>query len=359
MKNFNKDRFLDDVELLSSKINNFLLSNEDADIKEIVNNFVNDFSKIVNQHAPLRPQSRKERKLNSKPWINHKILKLIRTKNSMFRKCYKKNDSHLIEKYKKMCYELTTIKRNTKQHYFATMINENKNNLQKQWQLINQILQRNNKQKKAIHKLVTGNDETLTDCQDICNELNNYFINIGPKMVSKIPSNFLNDNDPSHSLPSMTTSMFCEPCFQCEVYQNIICLNEKKSVGIENIPIKFIKISAEYISLPLAIIFNKCMQVGIFPKLLKIAKITPLHKNGSIHRATNYRPISVLSPFSKIFGKILFDRLNKYFFSNSIISKEQLGFRVVHSTTHVITDIISKLRTHRDNKNFTCLILLE
>ena len=55
MKNFNKDSFLDDVELLSSKIDNFLLSNEDADIEEIVHNFF----KIVNQHAPLRPQSRK------------------------------------------------------------------------------------------------------------------------------------------------------------------------------------------------------------------------------------------------------------------------------------------------------------
>ena len=88
-------------------------------------------------------------------------------------------------------------------------------------------MQRNNKQKKAIHKLVTENDETLTDCQDICNELNNYFINIGPKMASKIPSNFLNNNDPSHSLPSMTNSMFCEPCFQCEVFQKIMCLNEK------------------------------------------------------------------------------------------------------------------------------------
>ena len=134
---------------------------------------------------------------------------------------------------------------------------------------------------------------------------------------------------------------------------------KKKSVGIENIPIKFIKTSAEYISLPLANIFNKCMQVGIFPKLLKIAKITPLHKNGSTNRATNYRPISVLSSFSKIFEKIIYDRLNKYFFSNSIISKEQLGFRAGHSTTHVFTDVISKLQTYRDNKNFTCLILLD
>ena len=229
VRNFNKDSFLDDVELLSSKINNFLLSNEDADTEEIVNNFVNDFSKIVNQHAPLRPQSRKERRLKSKRWINDKILKLIRTKSSMFRKCYKKNDSHLIEKYKKMSNELTTIKKkrqtnhNKKKCYFATMINENKNDLQKQWQLINQILQRNNKQKKAIHKLVTEKDETLTDCQDICNELNNYFINIGPKMASNIPSNFLNNNDPPHSLPSMTTQCFVKHVFSAR-YSKKLCV---------------------------------------------------------------------------------------------------------------------------------------
>ena len=73
MRNFDKDSFLDDVNLLSSKIKNFSLSNEDADMEEIVNIIFNDFSKIVNQHAPLRPQSRKERKLNSKPWINDKL----------------------------------------------------------------------------------------------------------------------------------------------------------------------------------------------------------------------------------------------------------------------------------------------
>ena len=67
MRNFDKGSFLDDVNLVSSKIDNFLLSNEDADIKECVNDFLNDFSKLVNQHASLRSQPRKERKLHSKP----------------------------------------------------------------------------------------------------------------------------------------------------------------------------------------------------------------------------------------------------------------------------------------------------
>ena len=73
----------------------------------------------------------------------------------------------------------------------------------------------------------------------------------------------------------------------------------------------------------------------------------------------NYRPISVLSPFSKIFEKIIYNRLNNYFSNHNILTNEQFGFRVKHSTSHVICDVINKLQNSCDNKKFTCLILLD
>ena len=137
-------------------------------------------------------------------------------------------------------------------------------------------------------------------------------------------------------------------------------LNGKKSVGIENIPIKFIKMSAEYTLSVLADMYNKCMQGGVFPTKLKIAEVTPIFKNGSRYTASNYnRPISVLSPFSKIFEKIISNRLNNYFSNHNILTNEQFGFRVKHSTSHVICDVINKLQKSCDYKKFTCLILLD
>ena len=89
-------------------------------------------------------------------------------------------------------------------------------------------------------------------------------------------------------------------------------LNEKKAVGIENIPIKFLKMTAECTSLLLSKIFNKCISKGVFPLKLKIAKVTPPHKSGYSYKSTNYRPISIFSPFSKIFEKIIYRRLNNW-----------------------------------------------
>ena len=91
---------------------------------------------------------------------------------------------------------------------------------------------------------------------------------------------------------------------------------------------------------------------------LKIVKVSPIFKNVCRYTASNYRPISVLSPFSKIFEKIVYNRLNNYFCNHNILTNEQFGFRVKHSTSHVICDIINKLKNFCDTKKFTCLILL-
>ena len=92
----------------------------------------------------------------------------------MFKLCYKKNDSTLIDSYKKYSNVLTSVKRTAKQNYYYAMIKMNKQNFSKHWQLINQILQRNGKQKHSIRKLITDENALLTDEKEICDELNSF-----------------------------------------------------------------------------------------------------------------------------------------------------------------------------------------
>ena len=90
LKKFNRDNFLDDISNISLKTNALILGNKDYCSNKAMTQFLEGFSKIVNQYAPLRPQTRKEIKLNAKPWLSNRILKSIQTKNALFKNCYKK-----------------------------------------------------------------------------------------------------------------------------------------------------------------------------------------------------------------------------------------------------------------------------
>ena len=77
------------------------------------------------------------------------------------------------------------------------------------------------------------------------------------------------------------------------------------------------------ISFPLSYIYNYSLNTGIFPDRLKIAVVKPLHKKGDKSNISNYRPISLLPTFSKIFEKAMYSRLNQHLYTNNILVPEQ------------------------------------
>lgn len=113
---------------------------------------------------------------------------------------------------------------------------------------------------------------------------------------------------------------------QEEVISVVRSLRNKTSVGHDDISIKVIKSSIEIIVKPLTFIMNRSFEEGIFPENLKIAIIEPIHKKGNIEDLNNFRPISILSSFSKIFEKVLYNRLSKFFLKFNVIPKCQHGF---------------------------------
>ena len=94
------------------------------------------------------------------------------------------------------------------------------------------------------------------------------------------------------------------------------------------------------------------MSHGIFPDKLKIGKVIPVFKNGKVDDITNYRPISVLPLFSKIFEKCLYNRLHNFLSSCNILSNNQYGFRMGHSASMALLDFIDKVSTAIDSKEY-------
>ena len=102
----------------------------------------------------------------------------------------------------------------------------------------------------------------------------------------------------SFSGKSTLNSLFFEPINKNEIEEIISNFTPHKAVGNEDIAIKLVKLSMYVISPYLAKMMNICITSEEYPDVLKIARVTPLFKSGSKAELRNYRPISILSPFS-------------------------------------------------------------
>ena len=85
---------------------------------------------------------------------------------------------------------------------------------------------------------------------------------------------------------------------------------------------------------------------GVFPSELKLAKVIPIFKSGDSTKMSNYRPISILSFFSKIFEKLMYNIVNNFLYKNDVIYKYQFGFRKIHSTQHAIITLVDPVLHH-------------
>jgi len=121
----------------------------------------------------------------------------------------------------------------------------------------------------------------------------------------------------------------------------------KNSYGYDEISSRILKSSAPYVLSPLTFIFNKILSTGVFPERLKFSEVKPLYKKGDSSVFSNYRPISILTSFSKIIKKIIYKRLYCYLINNSILFNEQFGFRDKLSTDTAmftfLNEVISSL----------------
>ena len=85
------------------------------------------------------------------------------------------------------------------------------------------------------------------------------------------------------------------------------------------------------------------LETGYVPKEFKISKVVPVFKDGDKHDFNNYRPISLLSSFSKLFEKIVANQLVRFLNSHNILYKHQYGFRANHNTSQPVLHFTEKI----------------
>ena len=156
------------------------------------------------------------------------------------------------------------------------------------------------------------------------------------------------------------TSKLCfEEINESTISKIIDELPSESSCGHDDISLKITKYLKNVISLPLTTIINQTLNTGIFPDTLKIAKVRPLYKKGDDILLSNYRPISLLPSFSKIFEKVIYQQTYSYFQTNNLLYSSQYGFRSGHSTEYAGLEIVDRIIQELDKNEIPINIYLD
>ena len=198
--------------------------------------------------------------------------------------------------------------------------------------------------------MTTGTEDYAYGNQCVSNTLNNYFTNVGINLAAKISKPVQCNFNITSLIHSNINSIFIQPIAEDEIRMRTRGLDSSKSTGIDGIPIKYIKMAATVTTPKLTQLFNICIKKEYFPQALKIAEIVPIFKKGNRENCCNYRPISILSPFAKIFEKCLHEQFNKFFIKNDLISSQQYGFQKNCSTSDAVVDIYNNLIKNIENE---------
>ena len=140
------------------------------------------------------------------------------------------------------------------------------------------------------------------------------------------------------------------PSLKIFVRTSLQQLSTSKATGLDDLSSFFLKIAASSISPSLPSVFNLSISSGVFPNLWKTAKVSPLHKDGSLFDRSNYRPISVLAVLSKILERHVHQTFYYFLSQHELLLDSQFGFRSSRSCELALANLSDNILTNMDNK---------
>ena len=353
------------VNMIDSKMTENQFTNDELGYQGFCEYFSETIDKCFLTDPNHMPTSRRNRYTN--PWITNGIIAsiskkayLYKTWKKSFSKSNPNGDETLYGKYKDYRKELLYLIRCAKRNHYNKKFEAVSGNSKKTWELINQL---RGKFKPQLKPSFVINGKLVRERRIIANEFNKYFVSIAHKMNVQLQEGD-NSSIPITPIPSftdfldsrVTESIYMSSCTPEEVSCIIKDLDNGKA---SDICITVVKQSSKIISHKLCSFFNTFIEKGTFPDLMKIGNICPVYKKGNPQTLGNYRPVSTLPLFGKIFEKIIYSRLYNYLISKNIIYEKQFGFRKGHSTSHAINYSVDNVLKCIENKKHVLGIFID
>lgn len=325
------------------------------DVNECYNQFSQTLTSIVLSCKKGMNVSNKLMEARKKsPWITPYILNKVKRRKTLYlilkRRPY---DRVFLSFYNKFCEKLKGEIDLAKNNYYSNKLESCKNDVSRQWKIINELT--GNVKSKNVDKIELDNGTTLTEPEEVAQAVNDYFISIQSEVQS-------NDAINVNSLPRLFTfpnSFFVSPVTVEELKCKVKSLKNKKSTGFDLFSTSLVKHIIDSIAHVLTYIINLSFSSGVFPEQLKLSIVIPIQKKSNSLKLENLRPISLLSIFSKVFEKLMKDRLLKYLENLNFFSNKQFGFTKGKSTEDALVSVTDLIYTSLNDKNKTTGVFID
>lgn len=304
--------------------------------------FANLFGQLVNEHAPMKTVKIRQG-IKKQPWMTSRLLSMIKTKNLLH--LQSKTDSSLNLFYRDIRRAVKHELKDAKAKFFNDQIEENRGNSKKLWKILKTCCPFN--ENKSSRQL----------SQNEVNSINNHYCSVGKRISSKmsaLSASFMPD------IQTETPEFVFKSCTAVDIEKLVSQLSTGKAAGFDDINAIFLKNAATTFSDVLSTVFDNCITSGKFPNELKVARVTPIYKSkGDPDDPDNYRPISVLPVFSKIFERFLANQLVDHIENNRLLNLHQSGFRRKHSTDTALHHMVDTWTSNLSQKLCTAVLAID
>ena len=335
-------------EKYKKELENNLIIFQNNNRDQSFNAFCNCLHFVVDKHQPLVEIKQKK---NRNQWVTNRKKNLFAKRNNARTKWLRTQNNIDKNRYVQLKSKSTQIMNDTKKHFIQNKIQNCGRDSRKMYKIINNLIGRN--RSDVSYNLVFNNIGT-DDPSSIADYFNEHFVNVADEIVSKLPQ----ISFPSSNYAEEQSMMLHETNL-VEVLSQIASLQNSFAHGVDLITNTFIKRFDRTLAPFLVNYINESFLSGVFPNSLKRATIQPHFKTGSKTDANNYRPISILPSFGKVFEKIMKIKILNYIEKFKILGENQFGFRNRRSTVDALVNVVENIRLEKEKGNNSTTVFLD
>ena len=311
--------------------------------------FYSKLNELYEKHFPvITKPSRKKELMN--PWVTPSLARRINIRHNLGRLAGKgRIDKAMFKRFRN---KVTVQLKEAKRSFYSNKFSDCNGDMKKTWGTINEII----KKRKLNKKNSLLEDDNIINESSIPNKFCNYFTSIAEQLVGDIP---MGQANPVSFLQNRNhSSFFLSPVTIIEISNAISDLKDN-GCGLYKLSTKLLIAIKPTLCKILEYIFNLCISQGYFPSELKIGCLTPIFKKGDKLNVENYRPICSLSPISKIFERIIYDKMIVFIDKNKILSDTQFGFRKKMSTETALMKFMDYVHSGLAAKHFVGTVFMD